>query len=179
MGIYAQLLDALGDNADKDQQVIKAGTLRVTRGTGLVSVVVLGAAGVLDVSGVDFIDALSAWQKWTGVLVIAGIWGLVTAADGIARAIATVGTASASSNERAATAYSQALDHFSREPKNVAQDFHVISPPIAVRRKELAAEDELGWTVVGSGLQTGKLVFLVTKDAETTWVSPIGITWNP
>lgn len=179
MGVYAQLLDALGEKADAKHQVIEAGTLRVTRGTALVSVVVLGVASTLNAAGVDFVEELPAWQKWTGALVIAGIWGLVTAADGIARAIATIGTTQATTSKRAATAYSQALDFLSHSPENVAQDFHVISPPVPVRRQGLlGTSSELGWTVVGSGLRDAQLNFLVVKGNEVAWVCPQGLTWK-
>jgi hypothetical protein len=73
----------------KHDEIIQAGTLVVTRGTGVIAVALIGTFFLLDLLDQGPWANLDSWQKLAFVLASGLIWAIVAAADAIARGLAT------------------------------------------------------------------------------------------
>jgi hypothetical protein len=76
---------------DPDNAIIKSGTLNVTRGAGVIAVGLNAVSAALDAAGTGPWKHLTSDQKLLFVLVTGAIWGLIIAADAIARGLAVIG----------------------------------------------------------------------------------------
>lgn len=73
----------------KHEELIKSGTLVVTRGIGIVAVAFVGTFFLLDMFNEGPWASLDTWQKLAFVVAAALVWAIVAAADAIARGHAT------------------------------------------------------------------------------------------
>jgi hypothetical protein len=129
---------------DDDNEVIKAGTLAVTRGTGVVAAAVVAVANIDLIPGGD----LTAPQKlWASVAII-GIWAILASADALARAKVTAA-------ERIAS------------PQT-----HVLTPPLDASLPEKSGADERGWKAMmlrTYPAEPDKLEYWVVKGDVAEW----------
>jgi hypothetical protein len=133
----------------KEEELIKAGTMVVTRGIGIIALGLIGTFWLLDALGDRGPWAgMDLWQKIVFVAVAAGVWSIVAAADAIARGLATAR----------------------------ATDVVAALPP-GLKATVTTGLDSPGWSVVAVRLVEGKesesLKYLVVKESEpATWMSP-------
>lgn len=132
---------------DPDTEIIKAGTLTVTRGAGVIAAGAIGVFVVFDAANKGPWKTFSINQKLSFVLVTAAIWGVILAADAISRGIAAAGK---SIGEVGASS--------------------MISLPKGVTAKTTEGVDEPGWSVVAV---RGDDEFLLVKAGhDAQWLKP-------
>ena len=141
----ASLLDAFAD--DKSVDVIQAGTLRTTRGTALVLASILPIFYALD--AVTDIKWLTDERKFLAAIAAGFIWAIVSAADSLARGLATKATDPAQA---------------------AAQAFSALPTPL--KCVQTAGEDNPGWKAVAirNAQQGSGPEFLLVKGTTTAWV---------
>jgi hypothetical protein len=146
MALLEDLLDAFA--ADGDVDVIKAGTLRTTRGTALSLIAFLTVVYAVDGFG-NTIDWVTADNKYLLALGAGLMWAIVAAADALARGIATGRT-------EAATVAASAS--------------YALGAVLTCTRTE--GPDDPGWKAVAIRRSTSDdgPEFLLTKGAKVEWV---------
>ena len=137
-------MDAFAD--DKSVDVIQAGTLRTTRGTALVLVSILPIFYALD--EITDIKWLTDERKFLAAIAAGFIWAIVSAADSLARGLATKAT----------------------DPAQAAQASYAL--PTTMKCGRTAGEDDPGWDAVAirNANQDSGPEFLVVKGTTTAWV---------
>ena len=139
---------------DKQAEMIKSGTLVVTRGIGVIGIGLVGTFFVLDQFDTGPWKDMTAVQKLWFVLGAGFIWALVAGADSVAR-----GLTSAARSDRVL----------------------VLPPGLVGTRTE--GKDEQGWRATAAkfaadGAQEG-VSFLVIKGDKHAWVAAKDFHFEP
>lgn len=133
---------------DEDNEVIKSGTLAVTRGTGVL------AAAAVALTNLDWIPggSLSDEHKLWASIAVVGIWVILASSDAIARAKVTA---------------AEKLAEASASPQT-----HVLASPLDAEIKELSRDEERGWKVMMMRtfpLKPTQLEYFVVKGDVGEW----------
>jgi hypothetical protein len=130
---------------DKQTEMIKSGTLVVTRGIGVVGIGLVGTFFVLDLTGTGPWKGMPPAQKLWFVLGAGLIWAIVAGADSVARGIT----------------------------KAAAHDRIVTLPPDLVGARTEGLDDH-GWLATAAKFSRDgdqeTVSFLVVKDNKAAWV---------
>jgi hypothetical protein len=134
-----------------DDEVIKAGTLAVTRGAGVIAVGVNALFALLDAADTGPWKTLDLNQKLIFVLTTAAIWAFIAAADSVARGLGTQGDAIA---------------------KGLAtQQIAFLPLPGQLGATLTPGDDDPGWVVMGVQVSPGSTPpqYLITKGGAVKW----------
>jgi hypothetical protein len=129
---------------DKNSEVIKAGTLAVTRGATTAAAGILAIYAVLQVAGFEGWEVIPPAERIWLVVATGGVWAIIAAADAVARGLAT------------------------SKPNN---PFATLPEGLKVTRLE--GIDEPGWSAVALRWETadGDPQWLVARGDEAEWVA--------
>lgn len=145
---------------DKDDEVIKAGTLAVTRGSGVIVAAAAAAAAV------DWPFELTNSQRIQVGLTSAAIWAFIVAFDAVARGLATAAKTRGEAEVKAAALMLTRPTH--AQVVALPKLLKVILPG------EVAAE-ESGWQAslvrIGARDDEESAEFFVTKGDTKKWVA--------
>ena len=179
MGLLQTTLDAFEDPSVKDDSLIKSGTLRTTRATALIAVSVVATMALFNefAPSAFGLDDVSAPQKFAGAIAVGFIWAIGSAADALARGIATIGDGSRSTT--VAAAYAVALEEITQK-QELAHGLRVLQPPLHAKLIDKPAAEEVGWLAVATAIRPGGIEICFVKGDEVDWRSARdrGIKWS-
>src|SRR4051794_14315944 len=150
---------SLGDSlkksllGDKSNEIIKAGTLVTTRGTGVIAVALIAVFIVMDELDVGPWRTLSDDSKLLFVATVGFVWAIVAGADAIARGLATRNAAPA-----------------------------VIHLPRGLKATRTEKTDSRGWSVVAVSVPSEDdqqpLRFLIEKGGTVVWTTADSLSFE-
>ncbi|MDZ7734514.1 MAG: hypothetical protein U5R31_16830 [Acidimicrobiia bacterium] len=139
---------------DPTSQLIKSGTLAITRVTNGAAAIVIATYAVMQAAGLAGWESIPAAERIWLAIATAALWAIGSAADGIARGIA------------------------STKPDGAG----VLELPPGLKVTKTKGVDEQGWAAVAirhaDSADPTALQWLIVKGADVEWVAPDEISWD-